>query len=265
MITNDSPGAVVPKTLSRSSTTKRNADDDAAGKSCKRSRSAPQAATLTLLGCKSGEVRRQLILNPVDRTSYAIGRDNTKVDFVLDSSRRPGMISRVHATILSEGSAWRIRDSSTNGVSVNGKQLPRHGSWLLTHGDKVVFGENSADSEFSCLFEHIKCLRGAALAHGNKQSSLRLPANCKWHFFISHLQRTGGDQAHCMYLILAKRGWKVWYDNHQEKNYQTWHGGRRQTLGLFHFVSLPRNFLLPMGTSRDPLGYEIQKTNPARA
>ena len=102
----------------------RDGDDEAGGKLCKRLRPTPNAATLSFLDSKSGQARRQLILNAKTKTSYSIGRDNAKVDFVLDSSRKPGMISRLHAIIRSEGSGWRIHDSSTNGICVNGKPLP---------------------------------------------------------------------------------------------------------------------------------------------
>lgn len=32
--------------------------------------------------------------------------------------------------------------------------------------------------------------------------------------FISHTQRSGGDQAHCLYLDLIQHGYTVWYDNY---------------------------------------------------
>eukprot|EP01051_Picozoa_sp_SAG22_P000939 SAG22_NODE_31_length_27697_cov_7.384376_10_plen_353_part_00 len=35
----------------------------------------------------------------------------------------------------------------------------------------------------------------------------------RWHFFISHYQATGGDQAARLWLELKTRGFKVWYDN----------------------------------------------------
>ena len=35
---------------------------------------------------------------------------------------------------------------------------------------------------------------------------------CRDHFFISHAQSTGGDQANLIATNLEKRGAKVWYD-----------------------------------------------------
>ncbi len=41
---------------------------------------------------------------------------------------------------------------------------------------------------------------------------LPLPPGAQYHFFISHSQSTGGDQANVIASNLEKRGAKVWYD-----------------------------------------------------
>jgi hypothetical protein len=45
------------------------------------------------------------------------------------------------------------------------------------------------------------------------QQGSELREHERWHFFISHYQATGGNQANVMCLELQKRGYKVWYDN----------------------------------------------------
>ena len=45
------------------------------------------------------------------------------------------------------------------------------------------------------------------------QQGSELREHERWHFFISHYQATGGNQANVMCLELQKRGFKVWYDN----------------------------------------------------
>ena len=45
------------------------------------------------------------------------------------------------------------------------------------------------------------------------QQASELRETEKWHFFLSHCQATGGNQANVLCLELQKRGYKVWYDN----------------------------------------------------
>ena len=40
-----------------------------------------------------------------------------------------------------------------------------------------------------------------------------LPEGCKFHFFLSHYQATGGDQVDSLCAQLEKRGFRCWYDN----------------------------------------------------
>ena len=39
-----------------------------------------------------------------------------------------------------------------------------------------------------------------------------LPSKMENHFFISHCQSTGGDQANAIYLELERLGFACWYD-----------------------------------------------------
>jgi hypothetical protein len=53
------------------------------------------------------------------------------------------------------------------------------------------------------------------LSNADGQSSLLhpLPPDKNYHFFISHSQATGGDQANLITNHLEKRGLKIWYDS----------------------------------------------------
>ena len=56
------------------------------------------------------------------------------------------------------------------------------------------------------------------LSNADGQSSLLhpLPPDKNYHFFISHSQATGGDQANLITNHLEKRGLKIWYDNNMD-------------------------------------------------
>ena len=56
------------------------------------------------------------------------------------------------------------------------------------------------------------------LSNADGQSSLLhpLPPDKNCHFFISHSQATGGDQANLITNHLEKRGLKIWYDNNMD-------------------------------------------------
>lgn len=74
---------------------------------------------------------RRLLVPP---RGAAIGRSRD-CDIVLEDSS----ISRRHAELLPEGSAWTIEDlGSTNGVRVNG--LTVHGAHPLSSGDRIEMG-----------------------------------------------------------------------------------------------------------------------------
>ena len=44
------------------------------------------------------------------------------------------------------------------------------------------------------------------------KSAVPLPSKMENHFFISHCQSTGGDQANAIYLELERLGFACWYD-----------------------------------------------------
>jgi hypothetical protein len=44
------------------------------------------------------------------------------------------------------------------------------------------------------------------------KSTVPLPSKMENHFFISHCQSTGGDQANAIYLELERLGFACWYD-----------------------------------------------------
>ena len=56
-----------------------------------------------------------------------VGRDGSRVDRVLDSTRDPGSISRLHCTLHADSSGRRVyvENCSTNGMLIDGAVLPR--------------------------------------------------------------------------------------------------------------------------------------------
>eukprot|EP00935_MAST-01C_sp_MAST-1C-sp1_P002801 g2801.t1 len=50
-------------------------------------------------------------------------------------------------------------------------------------------------------------------ARGGSGVKVRLPIGARNHFFISHSQATGGDQANTLYLEFERLGFSCWYDN----------------------------------------------------
>ena len=54
------------------------------------------------------------------------------------------------------------------------------------------------------------------LGNGQSSSLYPLPPDKKYHFFVSHSQATGGDQANLITNHLEKRGLKIWYDNNMD-------------------------------------------------
>lgn len=52
---------------------------------------------------------------------------------------------------------------------------------------------------------------------GQSASRYPLPPDKEYHFFVSHSQATGGDQANLITNHLEKRGLKIWYDNNMDE------------------------------------------------
>eukprot|EP01050_Picozoa_sp_SAG11_P008858 SAG11_NODE_801_length_7112_cov_6.438329_5_plen_132_part_00 len=44
-----------------------------------------------------------------------------------------------------------------------------------------------------------------------------LSGSDRWHFFLSHSQETGGNQAQLLHSKLTELGFKVWYDNDMDE------------------------------------------------
>ena len=71
-------------------------------------------------------------------------------------------------------------------------------------------------------------------------SSMELPMNKGYHFFICHHQGSGGDQANLLCEALRLRGFKVWYDNDQtadQRNLQGMRQGVKDSECLLLFLS----------------------------
>jgi hypothetical protein len=69
---------------------------------------------------------------------HRLGRSPVQADIVFENDIT---ISRLHATIVQEGSDYRIYDEgSTSGTIVNGQPVPDYGYQLLD-GDEVILGD----------------------------------------------------------------------------------------------------------------------------
>jgi len=99
------------------------------------------------------------------KDSVTVGRDKNTSDLVLDSTKHPRMISRVHAIITKKTfenqTRWVIEDkNSVNGIFVNNVRVSNS---QLKNGDRLTFGGGCAvkvgetreqpDSEFEFIFE----------------------------------------------------------------------------------------------------------------
>lgn len=69
---------------------------------------------------------------------YSIGRANEN-DWVISDPKR--MISKRHCVIERRPDGYRIVDTSTNGVSLNGTPVDRNGGSMLRDGDEIEMGQ----------------------------------------------------------------------------------------------------------------------------
>lgn len=67
------------------------------------------------------------------------------------------------------------------------------------------------------IAKHLKIEGLSSTGTNGDQNEHYLPPGKEWHFFISHSQATGGDQANLITNNLEKRGLKIWYDNNMEE------------------------------------------------
>ena len=87
---------------------------------------------VVVVGADTG---RKLVL---DRDELSVGRDPQN-DLVLGSS----VVSARHARVRREGDGFAIEDcDSTNGVRVNGEELPVGQRRLLRHGDAISISDH---------------------------------------------------------------------------------------------------------------------------
>jgi len=93
----------------------------------------------------------------LDKDEVTFGRMPSNT-VVLDSSRFPQMISRVHGRLcrlLEEGKPveWILNDNkSMNGILVNGQPIGQEGR-RLRQGDSIMFGRKMCPPEFEFVFE----------------------------------------------------------------------------------------------------------------
>jgi len=80
-----------------------------------------------------------MALDSSHKRIYRIGRAQPEVDLHLDSTAKPGLVSRLHAEILYDATkgGWILQDRSQNGVFVNDIRQDRV---ALQHGDVIAFG-----------------------------------------------------------------------------------------------------------------------------
>jgi hypothetical protein len=87
---------------------------------------------------------------------------------------------------------------------VNKETQERH-----THNEtatKVQLSQTPSASQSVGTGSELKARRTSMPA----RSTVPLPSNMENHFFISHCQSTGGDQANAIYLELERLGFACW-------------------------------------------------------
>lgn len=104
----------------------------------------------------------------LDKDEVTFGRLPT-CTVVLDSSRAPQMISRVHGAVRrvrEEGQeAWLLKDNgSVNGILVNGEPISKSADYSLQPGDVINFGRKMSPPEFEYVFEAPHAMAAAAAA-----------------------------------------------------------------------------------------------------
>lgn len=78
--------------------------------------------------------KRERIRIPIMGRSFILGSFSGAVDFVIENNRS---ISRTHAEIVWDVTGYRIYDlNSSNGTFLNGRRVPKEGSWL-NNGDVI--------------------------------------------------------------------------------------------------------------------------------
>ncbi len=73
----------------------------------------------------------------LDADELKLGRSSNRADIVFENDNT---VSRIHASIVREGSDYRIFDEqSTGGTWVNGQRVPEHGMQLMDR-DEIRLG-----------------------------------------------------------------------------------------------------------------------------
>ena len=85
--------------------------------------------------------------------------------------------------------------------------------FLMAKQDMSDMAQSGINAITLCcwMIAGVSSIFGFYLRLWQQQSELR--EGERWHFFISHFQATGGNQANVLCLELQKRGYLVWYDN----------------------------------------------------
>ncbi len=86
----------------------------------------------TLLNTENGE---KIIL----RSQHIFGRHPGSANTVLNNPQA----SRIHASLLYNGSHWLLQDTSTNGTFINGEHFVQGAKHRLNAGDIINFGDSS--------------------------------------------------------------------------------------------------------------------------
>eukprot|EP00742_Colponemidia_sp_Colp-10_P011872 GILJ01013253.1.p1 GENE.GILJ01013253.1~~GILJ01013253.1.p1 ORF type:complete len:493 (+),score=75.66 GILJ01013253.1:901-2379(+) len=113
------------------------------------------------------------------KLTIRIGRSK-EMDVRLDSTRVPRMISRLHASIMVNGTGDTcsfsiVDEESINGLYVNGTKIK---TAFLRHGDLIIFGREQKDSEFIYQFqESITTTRSQKRKQDGSLSSANPPSS----------------------------------------------------------------------------------------
>jgi len=131
------------------------------------------------------------------------------------------MFQKLKDDVMSERLKWKLvlQSPASNGAKVEYTEAAeawKQGeskSWGLD-GDLVEL------SEFQLFFSNNLGSLVDDSDNGvvdDKDKPLSLPDGCKHHVFLSHTQRTAGDVALSLSLLLKAKGLEVWYDQSMEK------------------------------------------------
>eukprot|EP00823_Brevimastigomonas_motovehiculus_P004516 TRINITY_DN298_c3_g1_i1.p1 TRINITY_DN298_c3_g1~~TRINITY_DN298_c3_g1_i1.p1 ORF type:complete len:327 (+),score=119.09 TRINITY_DN298_c3_g1_i1:59-982(+) len=110
-----------------------------------------RVARLRLISSVSPSIPLPTLIDLTQQESTVFGRSSQDSNVVLDSTRKPRMISRIHARIIADPTfaTYSIFDNkSINGIFVNDRRVE---SAILKEGDVITFGGAMPSTKFGDL------------------------------------------------------------------------------------------------------------------